>query len=194
MPISKHNQRCGRFRANSTVSSLRELFDTTAARMDYTNISRATIKRVELLHDAYLRGGQKTGLLGISRYTALLEAIAQAFPEYCPVLLLWSVRLHLRKRTLASGLVRRFASCGGRAVQDAIREYPWPRCPAFGSTTHRAMAGWFYAYRASQRAARSLRGAVLPTFKSGLRCFATSSLIQFSQCRQLYRPLSRKGL
>lgn len=165
MSKSLHNQTGGWMPAASTVQSLSELWNSTAARVDHSHLPRSARENIEQLSDAYLRGKVETGVLGISRCAALYEAIAERYPYHCPVLLCWAAWNKARSRALASNLIRR-KQC--RTLSEAKREiaaYPWARTPTFGSTAHRALAGWFYAYRRAQRASGAIRGAVQPTFK-----------------------------
>lgn len=161
MSISRTNINGRWVQTASSVQSLSELLNSSAALMDYKNLPRSTVDRVERIYDPDLRRDDAKGLLRLSRCAKIYEAIAKEYPEYCPVLLLWAVRHKIRARALARNIVRRWATPDGRAVGDAIDAYPWQGPPRFGGVAHRAMAAWFYSYRRNERTTRSLRGEVL---------------------------------
>lgn len=164
MSMSKHHQASGWVQSASSVQSLSELWNSTAARVDHSNMSRSARAYIQQLCDAYLSGREKTGLLAVSRCAALLEKIAEAYPDHCPVLLLWATWNKNRSRALAHSLIRRVAPRTIGEAKRAISEYPFPRSPEFGSTSHKCLAAWFYAYRGKQRASGAVRGQVFPAF------------------------------
>lgn len=164
MSLSLNHQKPGWIPEARSVQSLSELWDSTAARVDHSNMPRSARLFIEQLCDAYLSGREKAGVLAVSRCAALLEKIAEEFPFHDPVLLLWATRNKNRSRTLARNLIRRERPGTIGEARRLLREYPFARLPKFGSTAHKCLAAWFYAYRRKQRASGAVRGEVFPTF------------------------------